>query len=538
MAAATPAPPPAAVSAGRMPGAGVSGVFGVLAAALALGVAELTAALVGRPQAGPLLAVGSVFIDLSPAWLKDFAIRAFGSADKPVLLLTLAAVIAAASAAVGTAAPRRPRLAIAALAGLAAIAGAAALSRPGAGPIDALPAAVGAAGSSFALLYTRRRPRPARESRITLGGVVCYVHPLQLPVPAADRRALLTRGALVLGAAVLTGGAGRAITSARQASADGRALVLPPPADPARPLPPGVGLRVLGLGPFTTPNDAFYRVDTALIIPRVPHQEWTLRIRGLVDRPVELSFADLLARPLTERDITLTCVSNEVGGPYAGNARWLGVDLAALLREAGIQAGADQILSRSADGWTASTALESVLDGRDALLAIAMNGAPLPPAHGFPARMIVPGLYGYVSATKWVTDLKLTRFADERAYWTRRGWAERAPIKTASRIEVPKPFAEVPAGAVTVAGTAWAQHRGIAAVEVRVDGGLWSPAHLAPSAGPDTWRQWQTTWQAARGQHRIEVRATDATGHTQPAERVPPIPDGATGWHTVLVTVT
>lgn len=518
----------------------MSGVFGVLAAALALGVAELTAALAGRPQAGPLIAVGSAVIDLSPGWLKDFAIRTFGTADKPVLLLMLAAVIVAVSAIIGTAAPRRPRLAIAALAGLAAIAGAAALSRPQTGPIDVLPAAVGAAGSTLALLYTRRRPRPAREGLITLGDLVCYGHPVQppVPVPAADRRALLTRGAVVLGAAVLTGGAGRAITSARQASADGRALVLPPPADPARPLPPGVGLRVPGLGPFTTPNDAFYRVDTALIVPRVPHHEWTLRIHGLVDRPIELSFNDLLARPLTERDITLTCVSNEVGGPYAGNARWLGADLAALLREAGIQVGADQILSRSADGWSASTALESVLDGRDALLAIAMNGAPLPPAHGFPARMIVPGLYGYVSATKWVTDLKLTRFADEQAYWTRRGWAERAPIKTASRIEVPKPFAEIPAGPVTVAGTAWAQHRGVAAVEVRVDGGAWWQADLAASTGPDTWRQWRTTWHAEAGQHRLEVRATDATGHTQPAQRVPPIPDGATGWHTVLVTVT
>ncbi|MBB4917303.1 molybdopterin-dependent oxidoreductase [Streptosporangium saharense] len=498
----------------------VMAAFGVLAAALALGSAELTAALIGRPEAGPLPAVGSVFIDLSPAWLKDFAIRTFGAQDKLVLLVGLAAVIVIAAAAIGIAAPRRPYLAIAALTGLAAVAGAAALSRPGSRPADVLPAVVGAAGGAFALLRTRRLSQPGPET----------------DDPA--RRVLLTRGAAMLGLAVLSGGTGRAIVSARRSSADGRALVLPRPADPAGTLPAGVELNVPGLGPFTTPNRAFYRVDTALVIPRVPYQEWTLRVHGMVDRPVELSFADVLARPLTERDITLTCVSNEVGGPYAGHARWLGVDLAALLRETGIRAEADQILSRSADGWTASTALESVLDGRDALLAIAMNGQPLSPAHGFPARMVVPGLYGYVSATKWVVDLKLTRFADERAYWTRRGWAERAPIKTASRIEVPKPFAEIPAGPVTVAGTAWAQHRGVAAVEVRVDGGPWRQADLAASAGPDTWRQWRTTWQATPGQHRIEVRATDATGHTQPAERVPPIPDGATGWHTVLVTVT
>ncbi len=506
--------------------------FGVAAAALALGMAELTAALIERPAAGPLPAAGAVFVDLSPAWLQDFAIRTFGAQDKLVLFLGLTVVVVAGASAIGAAAPRRPRLAIGALVGLAALAGAAALSRPGSLRVDVLPAAVGAMGGTLALLYARRTPP---GNRATLGDLVRHDSPAL--AGGADRRALLTRGAAMLGVAVLAGGAGRAITSARQGAADGRALVLPGPADPARPLPAGADLNVPGLGPFTTPGDAFYRVDTALVIPRVPHHEWTLRVHGMVDRPAELTFADLLTRPLTERDITLTCVSNEVGGPYAGHARWLGIDLATLLREAGVQAGADQILSRSADGWTASTALETVLDGRDALLAVAMNGRPLPPVHGFPARMIVPGLYGYVSATKWVTELKLTRFTDERAYWTRRGWAEQAPIKTASRIEVPKPFAEVPAGPVTIAGTAWAQHRGIAAVELRVDGGAWWQAGLAASAGPDTWRQWRTTWQATPGQHRLEVRATDATGHTQPAERVPPHPDGATGWHSVLVTV-
>ncbi|MFC7641278.1 molybdopterin-dependent oxidoreductase [Streptosporangium lutulentum] len=269
----------------------------------------------------------------------------------------------------------------------------------------------------------------------------------------------------------------------------------------------------------------------------MPHRDWRLRIHGLVDRPVELTFDDLLARPLAERDITLTCVSNEVGGPYAYHARWLGVDLAALLRQAGVRSGADQILSRSADGWTCATPVETVLDGRDALLAVGMNGQVLPPVHGFPARMIVPGLYGYVSATKWVTDLKLTRFADELAYWTVRGWAERAPIKTASRIDVPKAFARLPAGRLTVAGVAWAQHRGVDAVEVRIDGGPWHQARLAPSANADTWRQWHLDWQVAPGEHRLEVRATDATGHTQPSQRVTPFPDGATGWHSVVVTV-
>ncbi len=287
------------------------------------------------------------------------------------------------------------------------------------------------------------------------------------------------------------------------------------------------------------PNPDFYRVDTALTLPQVSPHDWRLRIHGLVDRPVELSFDDLLRRPMLERDITLSCVSNQVGGKYAGNARWLGASLADLLRRAGIRAGADQILSRSSDGFTVSTPIETIMDGRDALLAVGMNGEALPVAHGFPARMIVPGLYGYVSATKWVVDLKVTRFATDRAYWTKRGYAEHAPVKTLSRIDVPRSFAQVKAGRVPVAGTAWAQHRGIDAGRGprRTTGRGGGPSSRPyPASTPGV--SGSSSGTPTPGSHRLEVRATDGTGTVQPRKRVPPIPDGATGWHSVVVTVT
>jgi DMSO/TMAO reductase YedYZ molybdopterin-dependent catalytic subunit len=258
----------------------------------------------------------------------------------------------------------------------------------------------------------------------------------------------------------------------------------------------------------------------------------------MVSRPVEVTFGQLLRMPLTEADITLVCVSNEVGGAYAGNARWLGVPLATLLRRAGVQAGADQVLSTGADGMTISTPLQAILDGRNALVAVGMNGQPLPVAHGFPARMVVPGLYGYVSATKWLTRLTVTTFARQQAYWTQRGYAAEAPIKTESRIDVPKPLAQVPAGRVPVAGVAWAPGRGISAVEVSVDNGRWQPARLAAADGIDTWRQWVWAWDASPGLHSLRVRAADGTGAVQTSAEASPVPDGASGWDSVVVTVT
>ncbi|WP_181809164.1 molybdopterin-dependent oxidoreductase, partial [Streptomyces shenzhenensis] len=320
-------------------------------------------------------------------------------------------------------------------------------------------------------------------------------------------------------------------------------LVLPAPASPASAVPRGAGLRIPGAVPFITPNSSFYRVDTALVVPKVDATTWRLRIHGKgVTRPLTLSFDDLLRRELVERDITLTCVSNEVGGPYVGNARWLGVRLADLLTECGVRppskgGPADQLVARSVDGMTIGSPVEDVMDGRDALLALGMNGEPLPFGHGFPVRMVVPGLYGFVSACKWIRDIELTTFDAYDPYWVKRGWARRAPVRTESRIDTPRPFARPKAGPVMVAGVAWAQHRGIDKVEIRIDDGPWREARLAAEDTTDTWRQWSFPWQATKGGHTLTVRATDRTGAVQTEKRTRPVPDGASGWHSVVVTV-
>jgi DMSO/TMAO reductase YedYZ molybdopterin-dependent catalytic subunit len=356
--------------------------------------------------------------------------------------------------------------------------------------------------------------------------------------PGESRRRFLVTGAAAVGTFAV-GGLGGRVLAERGAVTQARAsLKLPRPARMlADQLPAGTDFHIPGLSSFVTPNASFYRVDTALILPQVSPDNWRLRIHGMVEREIEVSFADLLRRPLIETYVTLTCVSNPVAGPYIGNARWLGASLASLLREARPRAGADQILSTSADGYTSGTPVQAVLDGRDALLAVAMNGQPLPVEHGFPARMVVPGLYGYVSATKWVTDLKLTTFAAETAYWAQRGWSQQAPIKTESRIDVPVSGATRPAGRTAVAGVAWAQHHGIDAVHVRVDRGPWQRATLAAVPGIDTWRQWVWYWDATPGTHLIEARATDDTGYTQTAATAQPPPNGASGYPAVQVTV-
>ena len=290
--------------------------------------------------------------------------------------------------------------------------------------------------------------------------------------------------------------------------------------------------------PFITTAGSFYRVDTALVIPTIDLATWQLRIHGMVDRELTLTMDELLTRPTIERVITLSCVSNPVGGRYVGNATWIGVPLRGLLEEAGIRAGADQLVSRSVDGMTIGTPTSAVMDGRDAMIAVAMNGEPLPPVHGYPARMLVPGLFGYVSATKWLTELELSTFDAYDAYWVQRGWVQEAPVVTMSRIDTPRPLSRVPAGRLMVAGVAWAQHRGIKAVEVRADDGAWQPAQLASVPSDDTWRQWSLAWDATPGSHRLEVRATDGTGTVQTEARAEPFPSGATGWYSSVFTVT
>ena len=522
-------------SSGSARGGWRGALAGLLALAAGLGVAELVAALV-RPEASPIVAVGGEAIDLAPAPLKEFAIRTFGAADKPVLVAGIVVVLAALAAGLGVAARRRPAAGVAGIVVIGLVGAAAAVSRPGGGPADVLPALVGAAtGVAALLMLLRQVPGSAVGSAVGSVGSSATDHDL---TDTASRRSFLTSSLAVAAVAVAGGGIGRVLVRPREGVATSRAtLRLPRPDSPAHPIPAGVDLDVPGLAPFVTPNSDFYRVDTALLLPQVQPEEWKLRVHGMVDREITLTYDALVARRILERDVTLACVSNEVGGPYVGNARWLGISLADLLREAGVHPRADQILSRSADGWTCGTPTEIVMDGRDALLAFAMNGKPLPVEHGFPVRMVVPGLYGYVSATKWVVDLELTRFDRVEAYWVPRGWAQQAPVKTASRIDTPRAGTRLEAGRVAVAGVAWAQHRGIEGVEVRVDGGEWHPARLAATPGPDTWRQWVYAWDATSGEHSIQARATDGTGRTQPGARRPPAPDGATGWHTVDVSV-
>jgi DMSO/TMAO reductase YedYZ molybdopterin-dependent catalytic subunit len=308
------------------------------------------------------------------------------------------------------------------------------------------------------------------------------------------------------------------------------------PAVKAEPLPKGAQITdIPGLSSFYTPNSQFYRVDTALVVPQVSPQTWQLRIHGMVSKPMTINFDDLMKRPMFDHDVTLTCVSENVGGGYIGNARWQGALLADLLKEAGIQPGATQIVMRDVNGMNLGVATEPVMDGRASLLAVGMNGQPLPQEHGFPVRVVVPGLYGYVSACKWVVDMQLTTFPAFNAYWTQRGWSQQAPIKTESRIDTPK-GGTVNAGTVMIAGVAWAQHRGVEAVEVGIDG-TWYQAKLAVQDTIDTWRQWYYPWQATAGKHTLQVRATDKTGYTQTSVYHAPEPNGATGYHTVHVTV-
>ena len=509
----------------RNVGAGV--VVGLLCGGVAIGVAQLVAGIID-PDASPIVAVGSAAIDMTPEWLKSFAIRTFGSNDKTVLLAGIGVVLAIVAALVGVAAVRRPLIGYIGLAVLGLVGVIASATRPDARPVDALPALLGAgAGALMLRWFLQAFPGSMTSTRDD--------HPTPKGI---DRRRFLLTGAAGAGVVIVSGTSGRLFARRFQADASRAAIRLPSPGDAGSSVVPGTDLDVPGLSTFITPNDAFYRVDTALLVPSVKAEDWQLRIHGMVERELTLTFDQLMSRPLIERDVTLTCVSNEVGGGYVGNARWLGTPLKDLLDEVGVDPSADQLVSRSVDGFTAGSPTATVLDGRDAMLAIAMNGEPLPIPHGFPVRMIVPGLYGYVSATKWITDIELTTFDAFDAYWVRRGWAQEAPIKTQSRIDTPTSRTRVRAGTVPVAGVAWAQHRGIESVELRVDEGTWMPAELSVEDTVDTWRQWLVMWDAPAGEHLLEVRATDRTGSVQPETTAPPFPDGATGYHSVVVQVT
>ncbi|MCC2323037.1 molybdopterin-dependent oxidoreductase [Cellulomonas xiejunii] len=504
-----------------------AGLAGAAAGAVTVGTGTLLT-LVAGPSSDPLVAVGSAFVDATPGWLRDWAVAVLGTADKFALGIGEVLVLAALAALAGVLARRSwtwGAVLVVALGGLAALA---ATTRPDAGPLAPVPALAGAAAGLFAMrALVGRLPTPptGRTDR---------------PVDAGpDRRAFLRATALVATLGVLGAVVGRVVTAgARGAEAVREALRLPVATRPAPVPPAAVSVGVEGVEPWATPPGDFYRIDTALVVPQVDPARWRLRVHGMVEQEVEIGWDELLASDLVEAWVTLACVSNPVGGGLVGNQRWLGLPVREVLARAVPAPDADMVLSRSVDGFTASTPIEAFTDDRDALLAIAMDGEPLPPEHGFPVRLVVPGLYGYVSATKWVTELEVTRFERAEAYWTTRGWWPRGPVKTQSRIEVPRPGADVPAGDVVVAGTAWAQHRGVERVQVRVDDGPWQDCDLAADGGIDTWRQWRWAWRdAPTGEHLLAVRAWDPDG---PQTGVPTavVPDGASGYDTLTVTVT
>jgi len=507
----------------------LAALAGLLAAAVALGVAELVAGVVG-PASSPVVAVGNAAISLTPEPVKDAAISAFGQHDKVALVVGTLVVIAAYAVLVGLVALRNPVLGVVGIVLFGLVGALAALTRPAAGPFDVLPSLAGTVAGSVALLAllaplsSGTDPDPGAPHEQTV-----------------DRRGFLVVGGMALGAAALAGGGGRLLERRFVVAGERSDLALPAPASPAPPLPPGADLArtVPGVTPLITSNRNFYRVDTAITVPQVRPDGYRLALGGMFDSPRSYTLRDLYRRAdLIERDITLTCVSNEVGGSLASSARWLGVPLGAVLRENGIRAESTQLVCRSVDGMTIGAPTRSALDVQDAMLAIGMNGEPLPVDHGFPVRMIIPGLYGYVSACKWLTRIDAGTYDAFDAYWIERGWAAQGPIKVASRIDTPAALSSFPAGRRAVAGVAWAQTRGIARVEVRIDGGAWADAELAPSADADLWRPWVLPADLAAGRHTVTVRATTGDGETQPETPADPFPSGATGWHTIQVTAT
>lgn len=485
---------------------------GLLATVAGLAVTELLAGAL-RQRASPVVALGETVIDLTPGPIAHAIISVVQHLDKPLAIASVIAGILALGALAGRFWLSRRPFVLGGIILLTALGMAAVASRPDLGGIAMIVCVAGGL-VTMAVLDGLNRERSDRS-------------------PDEARRAFLRNAGLIGAGAAIALTVGRVAGHTRTVVEQARSKLRLPVRTVVNPA--GAELDLPGLEPWRTPNRDFYRIDTALTVPLIEPDEWELRIHGMVDNEMTLTYQDLLDRGLDDAWITLCCVSNEVGGDLIGNSVWSGVPIKTLLEEAGIQAGADALKSTSKDGWTCGTPLEALTDGRASLLAVAMDGEPLPIEHGFPVRQVVPGLYGYVSATKWVVDWEVTRFEDFRAYWTDRGWAPMGPIKTQSRIDVPGDSVE--AGTVKVAGTAWAQHRGIEAVEVRVDDEAWQRATLAKVPNVDTWVQWVWDWDAEPGDHRLSVRAIDADGVTQTEDQAPVLPDGATGYDSIDVSV-
>ena len=522
-------------------------VLGLLATGAGLAAAELVVGLV-RGSSSPVVPVGQEFIDITPKWLKDWAIEQFGTNDKVVLVTGALVVVLGIGAVVGVLAVRGERfLASVLTVGVGVLGAWAVLLRPAPDLGKLLPTIVGTIVSLGVLLWLSPR-RVSSDG----GGRPDDDAPARTVTMGPDRRQFVLGAVTVGSAAAVVGGVGRILqqrfevdrdfalpsVDGSATGADAATTASTVPESSVATLPEGVDLPVPGIQSFVVPNDEFYRIDTALVVPQVSRDSWRLRIGGMVDQEIELSFQDLLDRPQIERYITLSCVSNPVGGDLVGNALWQGVLLRDILEEAGVQPGAEQLVSRSVDDWTCGTPVSAVMDGRDAMLAIGMNGQPLPAQHGFPVRMVVPGLFGYVSATKWVTEMMLTRWEDFDAYWVPRGWSKEGPVKTMARIDTPR--GRSVSGEVPIGGVAWAVHRGISAVQVRFDGGEWLDCELGAVPSDDTWRQWVYRWDTSTvepGRYGVEVRAIDGDGEPQPEQPMAVAPNGAQGYHRIVLDV-
>jgi DMSO/TMAO reductase YedYZ molybdopterin-dependent catalytic subunit len=522
---------------GRRRGTWFAALTGVVAGAAFLAGAEVVALLLGG-AGSPLVAVGSAAIDLAPRGVKDLMVSLFGTGDKAALFVLMGVLLAVITAGAGVLEARRPPFGAVVFGIGGALALVAVTTRSGSGMLDGAPSVIGVVVAIIVLrrMSSRLRGWMAAEER---GLVPSASEPGRTSSAAVERRAFLAWAVAAGAASLVVGVSARVVDSTRAAAAAARrAIHLPKAAVQETPVPAGASLDVTGISPYVTPNADFYRIDTALSVPSIDPTTWKLRISGMVENEVEISYADLLALPLEEHMATMSCVSNEVGGDLIGNALWLGYPIRKLLAKAAPHADADMVLSRSVDGFTAGTPLDVLQDdGTDAILAVGMNGEPLPDVHGFPVRMVVPGLFGYVSATKWVSEMNITRFADAEGYWTPRGWSARGPVKLESRIDTPSSGTSVAVGdRVAIAGVAWQPHTGVKAVQVRVDDGDWVEAELADSVSADTWRQWVHRWTATKGSHTISVRAVSMDGTVQTSVERPPAPNGATGWHSVTVT--